>query len=130
MASTAATRGSHHEAMLRERDSEESSEPPAGAAVGTEEAPLIKLQSSGELKVAHRRKPVRRGACAPPLSAPSGTAVGWSCGHVLRLGAVVGGLSLEHARTAICDGPLTGSTRLVPFYLQFRGVQNNLPVRV
>ena len=54
MASTAATRD--HEGMLRE---EQSSEPPAGAAVGTEEAPLIKLQSSGELKIAHRRKQVR-----------------------------------------------------------------------
>ena len=66
MASTAATRD--HESMLRD---EESSEPPAGAAVGTDEAPLIKLQSSGELKVAHRRKQVRGGVPVPPrVSSP------------------------------------------------------------
>jgi hypothetical protein len=41
---------------------EGSSGPAAGAAIGTEEAPLLKLQSSGELKLttaAQRRKEAR-----------------------------------------------------------------------
>ncbi len=58
--STISTAATPSAAMSGETAGEESSGPPVGAAIGMEEAPLLKLQSSGELKLSkgpsHRRK--------------------------------------------------------------------------